>query len=73
MKFCDAAACSSCPLREDVSACLRQKAQFCGWLMTKTYTSGIRTALEKMILQLMEEADAVEKEKALRITTVSSF
>jgi hypothetical protein len=41
--------------------------------MTKTYTCGIRTALEKMVLQLMEEADAVEKEKALRITTVPSF
>jgi hypothetical protein len=47
--------------------------QFCRWLMTKTYTCGIRTALEKMVLQLMEEADAVEKEKALRITTVPSF
>jgi hypothetical protein len=41
--------------------------------MTKTYTCGIQTALEKMILQLMEEADVVENEKALRITAVRSF
>jgi hypothetical protein len=65
MKFCDAAACPSCPLRTNVPACLRHKAQFCIRLATEPSARGIYAVLDKMSLQLMEEAAAPEKETAV--------
>jgi hypothetical protein len=35
------------------------------WLATETSARGIRGALEKMSLQLVEEAEALEKERGL--------
>jgi hypothetical protein len=35
------------------------------WLAKETSTCGIRAVLEKMSLQLMEEADALETERAV--------
>ena len=64
MTFCDADACPSCPLAGNVPSCLRHKAQFCLQLARETSGRGICTALAKMSLQLMEEAEALEKETA---------
>jgi hypothetical protein len=63
MRFCDADACTCCPLADQLStaSCRRHKAQFCMWLST-TQQGGSRTALEKLSLELMDEASALEKE-----------
>ena len=65
MDFCDADACPSCPLARNRPCCLRHKAQFCLRLARGLSTGGIRAALEKMSLHLMEEAEALEKETAV--------
>jgi|HubBroStandDraft_6_1064221.scaffolds.fasta_scaffold126558_2 hypothetical protein len=61
MKFCEADACPSCSLAEGTPACLRQKGLFCMWLAAKSSHQGVRAALEKLSLDLMEEARAVER------------
>jgi hypothetical protein len=66
MKFCDADACQSCALPEGSPACLRHKARFCTWLAAKTSSEPVRTALEKMSLDLMEDANALEQEQMLK-------
>jgi hypothetical protein len=67
MRFCDAGACSSCSLADlpDPAPCLRHKAHFCMWLSATVANDGLRAALEKMSLDLMDEASAVTKERAL--------
>jgi hypothetical protein len=65
MKFCDADACPTCSLVEGGGACLRHKARFCMWLATKISNSGVRSALERMSFDLMEEACALERERAV--------
>ncbi len=65
MKFCDANACPSCSLVEGGAACLRHKALFCMWLATEVSNSAVRSALEKMSFDLMEEACSLERERAL--------
>ena len=69
MRFCDADACSSCALVEDECACLRHKARFCIELATTTSNNGLRVALEKLGLDLIAEADALVKERAVLSTT----
>ena len=66
MRFCDADACTDCLLadRPDMAPCLRQKARFCMWLSTTQPRSG-RAALERLSLELMDEASAIEKEFAI--------
>jgi hypothetical protein len=64
MRFCDAEACHSCPAATDMPCCLRRKAQFCRWLARRRSARGIRGALETMSLQLMEDAEALEREAA---------
>jgi hypothetical protein len=63
MRFCDAEACNHCLLADgpNVAPCLRQKAQFCMWLSTMPF-AGNPAALEKLSLDLMDEACAVDKE-----------
>jgi hypothetical protein len=69
MKFCDADACPSCALAVDEYACLRHKARFCIELATTTSNNGLRVALEKLGLDLIAEADALVKERAVLSTT----
>lgn len=64
MKFCDADACHSCSAAADMPCCLRRKAQFCKWLARGRSARGIRGALETMSLQLMQDAEALEREAA---------
>jgi hypothetical protein len=65
MRFCDADACSSCALVEDECACLRHKAQFCIWLAARTSNCSLRAAFGRLSSYLIEEADALGKEKAI--------
>jgi hypothetical protein len=60
MEFCEADACPSCSLPEGTPACLRQKGHFCMWLAAKSSQQDVRAALEKLSLDLMEEARVVE-------------
>jgi hypothetical protein len=64
MKFCDADACPSCSLTEGTPTCLRQKGNFCMWLAAKSSNHGIRAALEKLSLDLMEEARAADRHRS---------
>lgn len=66
MKFCDADACQSCALPEGSPACLRQKAHFCVWVSKKASNQVVRAALEQMSLDLMEEANALDREQVLK-------
>ena len=66
MKSCDADACQSCALPEGSPACLRQKAHFCIWVTTRASNGAVKAALEKMSLDLMEEANALEREQMLQ-------
>ena len=66
MKFCDADACPTCALPEGSPACLRQKAHFCMWLAPRASNDVVRAALEKMSLDLMAEANAIELEQGLK-------
>jgi hypothetical protein len=66
MKFCDADACPACALREGSPECLRQKAQFCMWLAPRSSSEAVRTAIEKMGSDLMDEANALEREQKLK-------
>ena len=63
MSFCDADACTCCELADqpDNARCLRKKAEFCMRLSTTVdaATSGI---FEKLSLDLMDEARAIEEE-----------
>ena len=61
MKFCRPDLCPSCPLAEDRPACLRQKAEFCAWLAARMSNRDLRSAVEKMRLELLQEADALQK------------
>jgi hypothetical protein len=63
MKFCSAELCPSCPFAENKPACLRQKAEFCLWLVARTSNRDLRVAVEKMRVELLKEADALEKER----------
>lgn len=65
MKFCDADACSSCPLVDNEYACLQQKGEFCIWLSTRPCSSNIRRALEKLGLDLIAESEVLAREKAV--------
>jgi hypothetical protein len=69
MKFCDADARPSCALPMDEYACLRHKARFCIELATTTSNNGLRVALEKLGLDLIAEADALVKERAVLSAT----
>jgi len=53
MNFCDADACSSCDLAEGEPACLRRKSDICVRLATGVPGLGLRAALEKLSLDLM--------------------
>src|SRR5262249_7116771 len=61
MKFCRPDRCPSCPLAEDKPACLRQKAEFCAWLAARISNRDLRIAVERMRLELLQEADRREK------------
>jgi hypothetical protein len=65
MKFCDPGACRSYLLAEDEPACLRQKARYRMWLVARAPNNRVRAAREKMSHDLMEEADAIAKERAI--------
>jgi hypothetical protein len=65
MKFCDADACLGCSRAEGTPVCLRHKAQFCMWLASKSLHQPVREALEKLSMDLIEEASAVEKTQAI--------
>jgi hypothetical protein len=67
MEFCDADACPTCTLTEGTPACLRQKAKFCRWLASRVSGEAIKCALEKMSLDLIEEASAQEREQILKV------
>ena len=67
MKFCRPDLCPSCPLAEDKAACLRQKAEFCSWLAARMSNRDLRTAVEKMRLELLAEADNLKKVAAALI------
>jgi hypothetical protein len=62
MKFCDADACGSCGLTEGAPDCLRRKANFCFWLVNRFARGSLGAALHKMGLNLIKDADALEKE-----------
>jgi hypothetical protein len=66
--FCDADACLSCDLAEGEPTCLRRKADFCLRLAVMTSSGGLRAALEKLALDLMNDSDALKKEKAALFT-----
>jgi hypothetical protein len=66
MKFCDAEACHDCALPEGTPACLRQKATFCIWLAARVSSPAIKSALERMSFNLMEDANALEQEHGLK-------
>jgi hypothetical protein len=66
MKFCDADACPACAQLEGIQACLRQKAKFCSWLASTASGEPIKVALEKMSRDLIEEANAMEREQMLK-------
>jgi hypothetical protein len=68
MKFCSAKLCRSCPFAENKSACLRQKAEFCLWLVARTSNHDLRVAVEKMRVELLKEADALETERGQTAT-----
>jgi hypothetical protein len=61
MKFCRPDLCRSCPLAKDKPACLRQKVEFCTWLAARISNPDLHAAVEKMRLELLDEADAREK------------
>ena len=65
MKFCDADACPSCVLAANEQACLRHKAEFCAWLSANLSNSTVSAALEKLSADLMQEAAALKREKAI--------
>jgi hypothetical protein len=69
MRFCDADACLDCSLADGTAACLRRKAEFCMWLAT-TRPPESRSTLERLSLELMEEASAIEKENSISPTPV---
>src|SRR6516162_6542987 len=52
------------PVGQDKPACLRQKAEFCLWLAARISNRDLRTAVEKMRLDLLEEADALTIKRA---------
>lgn len=64
MKFCDADACSSCGLAEGEPECLRRKANFCLWLAARLPGAAVGAALRKMGLDLIEDSEALERERA---------
>ena len=64
MKFCDAVLCPSCPLAGNKPACLRQKAEFCLWLIARTSNRDLRAGVEQMRIALLKEAEALENEKS---------
>ena len=64
MKFCQPDLCPACSLAEDKPACLRQKAEFCLWLAARMSNRGLRTPVEKMRLELLEEGDTFAKNGA---------
>jgi hypothetical protein len=68
MKFCSAELCPSCPFAGNKSACLRQKAEFCLWLVARTSNRDLRAAVKRMRLQLMKEAYVLEKERGQTAT-----
>ncbi len=65
MKFCRPDLCRSCPLAKDKPACLRQKAEFCSWLAARMSNRDLHTAVEKMRLELLAEADLKKVAAAL--------
>jgi hypothetical protein len=67
MKFCDADACPACALPEGAPACLRQKAKFCSWLASTGSGEAIKGTLKKMSRDLIEEANAIEREQMLKV------
>lgn len=50
-----------CRLAKDKPACLRQKVEFCTWLAARISNPDLHAAVEKMRLELLDEADAREK------------
>lgn len=69
MTFCNADACQSCPAAADMPGCLRRKAQFCMLVARKRSARNIRRALRTMALQLMKDADALEREAVILART----
>ena len=45
---------------------MRQKAKFCSWLASTASGEAIKVALEKMGRDLIEEANALEREQLLK-------
>jgi len=66
MRFCDSDACQFCALADqpDIAPCHRRKALFCMGL-SKAQTPPLRAALEELSLQLMDEATALDRERAI--------
>jgi hypothetical protein len=46
---------------EDKPACLRQRAEFCAWLAARMSNRELRFGVEKMRLELLQEATSLEK------------
>lgn len=69
MKSCDADACASCPAAADLPCCLRRKAQFCRLVARRRSARRIRGALRTMALQLIKDADALEREAVALAST----
>jgi hypothetical protein len=65
MKFCDADACWSCGLAEGDPECLRRKADFCLWLAARFPETALSTTLNKLGLDLIEDSEALERERAV--------
>jgi len=65
VRFCDADACGSCDLVEGHPDCLRRKANFCRWLAAGFSRLALGTALNKLGLDLLKDAEALDREHVL--------
>lgn len=63
--FCDADACCCCGLVEGDPDCLRRKADFCLWLAAKLHKAALGAALNKLGLDLIKDAQALEQERSV--------
>jgi hypothetical protein len=63
--FCDADACGFCGLAEGAPQCLHRKANFCFWLANRFSSVALGTALRKLGLDLIEDANALARERVV--------
>jgi hypothetical protein len=63
--FCDADACCCCGLVEGDPDCLRRKADFCLWLAARFPKAALGAALNKLGLDLIKDAQALQRERAV--------